>query len=55
MSLVVIIDDSATNRNIFGLLAQSLAPDVTVKTFGDPVEALSWLSDQYALPHYHRL
>jgi diguanylate cyclase (GGDEF)-like protein/PAS domain S-box-containing protein len=44
MSLVVIIDDSATNRNIFGLLAQSLAPDVTVKTFGDPVEALSWLS-----------
>ncbi len=45
MSLVVIIDDSATNRNIFGLLAQSLAPDVTVKTFGDPVEALSWLSD----------
>lgn len=45
MSLVVIIDDSATNRNIFGLLAQSLAPDVTVKTFGDPTEALGWLSD----------
>ncbi len=44
MSLIVIVDDSATNRNIFGLLAQSLAPDVTVKTFGDPTEALSWLS-----------
>jgi len=44
MSLIVIIDDSATNRNIFGMLAQSLAPDVTVKTFGDPAEALSWLT-----------
>lgn len=49
MSLVVIIDDSATNRNIFGLLAQSLAPDVTVKTFGDPAEALEWLQDN--TPH----
>ncbi len=44
MPLIVIIDDSATNRNIFGMLAQSLAPNVTVKTFGDPVEALSWLT-----------
>ncbi len=43
MSLIVIIDDSATNRNIFGMLAQSLAPDVKVKTFGDPAEALIWL------------
>jgi len=40
---VYFIDDSATNRNIFGLLAQSLAPDVTVKTFGDPAEALELL------------
>jgi len=61
MSLIVIIDDSATNRNIFGMLAQSLAPDVTVKTFGDPAEALSWLTvntphliiTDYKMPQMH--
>ena len=45
MSLIVIVDDRVTNRNIFGRLAASIEPDLTVKTFGDPVEALRWLAD----------
>jgi diguanylate cyclase (GGDEF)-like protein/PAS domain S-box-containing protein len=44
MSLIVIIDDRITNRNIFGQLAKSIEKDVTVRTFGDPIEALTWLS-----------
>ena len=43
MSLIVIVDDSTTNRNIFAKLAASIEAGVTVKTFGDPAEALAWL------------
>jgi diguanylate cyclase (GGDEF)-like protein/PAS domain S-box-containing protein len=44
MSLVVIIDDRVTNRNIFGRLAASIEPNLDVETFGDPAEALEWLA-----------
>jgi hypothetical protein len=45
MSLIVIVDDRNTNRNIFAKLAASIEPDITVRTFGDPGEALVWLAD----------
>jgi diguanylate cyclase (GGDEF)-like protein/PAS domain S-box-containing protein len=44
MSLVVILDDRATNRHIFARLAASIEPDVTVRTFEEPLSALEWLS-----------
>ncbi|WP_343716890.1 EAL domain-containing protein [Inquilinus sp.] len=44
MSLVVILDDRPTNRNIFSRLAASLESQVTVQAFGDPLEALGWLA-----------
>jgi diguanylate cyclase (GGDEF)-like protein/PAS domain S-box-containing protein len=43
MSLVVIIDDRVTNRNIFAKLASSIDADISVRTFADPAEALVWL------------
>ena len=46
MSLIVIVDDRVTNRNIFAKLAASIEQDVTVQTFGDPEEALVWLAGQ---------
>jgi len=45
MSLVVILDDRPTNRNIFSKLAASLESQVTVQAFGDPLDALDWLTD----------
>jgi diguanylate cyclase (GGDEF)-like protein/PAS domain S-box-containing protein len=45
MSLVAILDDRATNRHIFGRLAESVEPDITVRTFEDPIVALDWLAD----------
>ena len=44
MSLIVIIDDRISNRNIFAQLARSIEQGVTVETFGDPTEALEWLA-----------
>ena len=44
MSLVVILDDRATNRHIFARLAESIEPDVSVRTFEDPVIAIEWLA-----------
>lgn len=43
MSLIVIIDDRSTNRNIFTKLAATIEPQVRVQAFGDPLEALNWL------------
>jgi diguanylate cyclase (GGDEF)-like protein/PAS domain S-box-containing protein len=43
MSLVVILDDRVTNRNIFAKLAASIEDGVVVRAFGNPVEALAWL------------
>ena len=45
MSLIVIVDDRVTNRNIFAKLAASIEPDVQVRAFGDPVEAIAWLKN----------
>jgi len=43
MSLIVIVDDRVTNRNIFAKLASTIDADIQVRTFGDPSEALLWL------------
>jgi diguanylate cyclase (GGDEF)-like protein/PAS domain S-box-containing protein len=43
MPLIVILDDRATNRNIFSKLAASIESGVTVRSFGDPAELLVWL------------
>ncbi len=45
MSLIVIVDDRITNRNIFSKLAASIEDGVAVRSFGDPIEALEWLKD----------
>lgn len=45
MALVCILDDRVTNRNIFAKLAATIEPDVIVKTFANPVEALGWMTD----------
>jgi len=45
MSLIVIVDDRITNRNIFAKLATSIEEGVAVRAFGDPVEAIEWLKD----------
>ena len=43
MTLVVIVDDRATNRTIYSKLAQSIGEGVKVRAFGDPCDALVWL------------
>jgi len=45
MALIAILDDRVTNRNIFSRLAASLEEGVAVAAFGDPQEALEWLSE----------
>lgn len=45
MAAVVILDDSASNRRIFSKLAALIDSDVTVHTFGRPLEALAWLEN----------
>jgi CheY-like chemotaxis protein len=45
MSIIVIVDDRVTNRNIFAKLAASIEPNVQVQSFGDPREALDWLQN----------
>jgi PAS domain S-box-containing protein len=60
MSLIVIIDDRVTNRNVFSKLAASIEPEVSVRAFGDPREALEWLETNtpdlvitdYRMPHF---
>ncbi len=59
MSIIVIVDDRVTNRNIFAKLAASIEAGVEVRTYGDPLEALDWLQDNtpdlivtdYKMPH----
>jgi len=46
MPLVAILDDQFTNRQIFARLAKSIADDITVETFADPLEALDGLKDR---------
>ncbi len=42
MTLVVILDDLSSNRHIYARLAGTIEDEITVRTFGDPVEALGW-------------
>jgi len=48
MPLIVILDDRATNRNIYTRLAASLEKGVTVTAFADPQLALEWLAEHPA-------
>jgi diguanylate cyclase (GGDEF)-like protein/PAS domain S-box-containing protein len=42
--VIVIVDDQATNRRLFSKLAASVADDIVVRSFADPVAALEWLA-----------
>lgn len=46
MPLVAILDDQLTNRQIFARLAGSIADDVTVETYADPLQALAGLKNR---------
>lgn len=48
MPVVAILDDRATNRNIYCRLAASLEEGVRVHAFPDAVEALNWLAENPA-------
>ncbi len=43
MSTILILDDRATNRNIYARLAAAIEEDVTAEVFADPADALEWL------------
>jgi diguanylate cyclase (GGDEF)-like protein/PAS domain S-box-containing protein len=45
MALVVIVDDSATNRRIFEKLTGSIEKGIAVRSFGSPNDALGWMAD----------
>jgi CheY-like chemotaxis protein len=45
MSSVVIVDDQGVNRKVLASLASTLEPDVTVRAFGDPWQALSYIRE----------
>ena len=43
MTLIVVVDDQATNRTIYARIAAAIAPNVEVVAFADPEQALGWL------------
>jgi PAS domain S-box-containing protein len=43
MALILILDDSATNRSIYARLAEVVADGVATEAFADPFDALEWL------------
>lgn len=45
MSTVVIVDDQGVNRKVLTSLAATLEPDVQVRAFGDPWQALSYIRE----------
>jgi CheY-like chemotaxis protein len=45
MTSVVIVDDQGVNRKVLASLASTLEPDVQVKAFGDPWQALSYIRE----------
>lgn len=59
MSLIVIVDDQPTNRQIFTKIAASIESSIEVQSFADPQEALDWLETRtpdllitdYNMPH----
>ncbi len=46
MSLIVVVDDRQTNRNIMKRLAKSVEPEAEVQAYSDPREALEWMVDK---------
>lgn len=46
MPFIAILDDQVTNRKIFARLAESIAADIEVATYPDPVEALEALAQR---------
>ena len=45
MSVIVVVDDRATNRMILSQLAASLEETTRVKDFENPVKALEWIEN----------
>lgn len=43
MAIILILDDSATNRSIYSRLAALVAEGIAVEAFADPADALEWL------------
>ncbi|MBD0270832.1 MAG: response regulator [Acetobacteraceae bacterium] len=43
MATILILDDRATNRNIYARLAAAIEDNVSAEVFADPVDALEWL------------
>ena len=43
MKIIVIVDDSAANLKIYSKLSQTVDPDVRVRTFHDPLQAIEWM------------
>jgi diguanylate cyclase (GGDEF)-like protein len=43
MKTIVIVDDSAANLTIYSKLAESVDPDVAVRSFRNPLQAIEWL------------
>ena len=46
MSVIVVVDDRITNRNILARLARSLEPGAEVYPFDNPKSAFEWMKDQ---------
>ena len=46
MTLIVVVDDRATNRAIFSRLASSIASGAAITAFSDPFAVLDWLKEQ---------
>ena len=45
MPLIAIVDARATNRHGLARLAESIGPDVTVRSFEEPLAALAWFAE----------
>jgi CheY-like chemotaxis protein len=43
MATILILDDRATNRNIYARLAAAIEDNVSAEVFADPADALEWL------------
>lgn len=43
MAIILILDDRATNRNIYARLATAIEEGVSVEVFAEPLDALEWL------------
>ncbi|MCS0495868.1 EAL domain-containing protein [Ancylobacter sp. MQZ15Z-1] len=48
MPLILIVDDSSTNRRIYSELSRQLQPDVRVRAFESARKALHWLTENTA-------